>query len=316
MNSWHSYPSIYNLGHRVVKDLLTVPHYIEEKVDGSQFSFGLHPVMEPVGALMQEVPGVFELKVRSKGAVMHPDAPEGMFKKAVESVKERRHLLRPGWTYRGEYLAKPKHNALVYNRTPNGYIVIFDINPSEEDYLTPEEKRVEAERIGLECVPVLRAGQPTSLDDIRGLLQTESFLEGQKIEGVVVKQLPPVQLYGMDKKALIGKFVSEAFKEVHAKAWKESNPNAKDVVQKLIDGLTSPARWQKAVLHLKEKGVLTGTPRDIGALIEEVKADILKEETDTIKDVLFNHSKGDILRGVTKGLPEWYKEELLKAQFE
>lgn len=41
MESWHSYPSIYNLGHRYIADLLTVPVIVEEKIDGSQFSFGL-----------------------------------------------------------------------------------------------------------------------------------------------------------------------------------------------------------------------------------------------------------------------------------
>jgi hypothetical protein len=148
MSSWASYPSIFNLGHRAVRDLLTVPHVIEEKVDGSQFSFGLLPVVEPEGALMREVPGVYELKVRSKGAVMNPDAPEKMFTKAVESVKERLHLLTPGWTYRGEYLAKPKHNTLCYDRVPTGHVILFDVSTGDGEWLGPAEKRSEAERSG------------------------------------------------------------------------------------------------------------------------------------------------------------------------
>jgi hypothetical protein len=56
MNSWHSYPSIYNLGHRALQDLLTVSVNVEEKVDGSQFSFGITEEGE--------------IKLRSKGAVI------------------------------------------------------------------------------------------------------------------------------------------------------------------------------------------------------------------------------------------------------
>jgi hypothetical protein len=42
MSSWHSYPSIYNLGHRALTDLFSGGLVlVQEKVDGSQFSFGL-----------------------------------------------------------------------------------------------------------------------------------------------------------------------------------------------------------------------------------------------------------------------------------
>ena len=64
MNSWHSYPSVYNLGHRALEPLLAHPLNIEEKVDGSQFSFG-------------RFDGV--LRVRSKGQELIIDAPEKMF---------------------------------------------------------------------------------------------------------------------------------------------------------------------------------------------------------------------------------------------
>jgi len=35
----NSYPSIYNLGHHAIATLLDAPVLVEEKVDGSQFSF-------------------------------------------------------------------------------------------------------------------------------------------------------------------------------------------------------------------------------------------------------------------------------------
>lgn len=310
MTSWHSFPSIYNLGHRAVADLLQYPHVIEEKVDGSQFSFGVFQLPED--------PTQYDLRIRSKGATMLVDAPEKMFIKAAETVKQLCEHLHVGWTYRGEYLAKPKHNALAYDRVPNGHIILFDVNTDEETWLSPVEKRAEAERLGLETVPVLAIdtiGGKTSLEDLRTILdETISILGGQHIEGVVVKPLIP--LFGRDKKTLMGKFVSERFKEVHNKEWKKSNPTHRDILERLAETYTSPARWNKAIQHLREAGQLEQSPRDIGKLVREVPNDIKQEAEADIKDILFAWAWPHISRAVIRGLPEHYKNELLRVQFE
>lgn len=304
--AWHSPQSIYSLGHRAVKDLFSVPCQIQEKIDGSFFAFGLFPEIDT---------GEGPLRIRSKGAVMLPDAPERMFAPAAKAVKDRAALLRPGWQYRGEFLAKPKHNALAYNRTPVDNIILFDICTDEETYLAYGELCQEASRIGLEVVPQLRTDATIkSADEIRTLLDTVSILGGQKIEGVVVKPLVPV--FGRDKKMLFAKFVSEAFKEVHRKAWGESNPSNKDIITRIGEMYTTPARWQKAVQHLRESGVIEDSPKDIGLIMKEVPLDVLKEEAEEIKERLFKYAWPHIARMLTRGLPEWYREQLLKKQFE
>lgn len=300
MTSWHSYPSIFNLGHRAIQELLTVPVNIEEKVDGSQFSFS--------------VSEDGELRVRSKGAVMHVDAPEKMFAAGVKAVKDLADRLTKGWTYRGEYLAKPRHNALNYSRVPAHHTIIFDINDGEESYLDYDAKRAECERIGLECVPLLFSGIPT-MDTIRGLLVKESVLGGQPIEGVVIKPAA-YGLYGADKKVLLGKFVSESCKEVHAGAWREANPTKSDILDRLTLAYRTPARWQKAVLHLAEQGQITDSPRDIGPLLKEVGEDVERECESEIKQILWDYAWPQLRRRIIHGLPEWYKELLLKKQFE
>jgi hypothetical protein len=305
LSSWHSYPSLFNLGHRAVRDLTNHEVVVQEKVDGSQFSFGLFVTDD----------GESELRVRSKGAVMLIDAPEKMFTKAAETVKSLRDLLQPNWTYRGEYLAKPKHNSLAYDRVPSGNIILFDINIGDETYLSPEDVRAEAARLGLEAVPELYRGIVT-LDQLRTIIDTTiSVLGGQKIEGVVLKPVA-YDLYGVDKKVLLGKFVSEAFKEIHRKAWGESNPTKKDIMVQIGDALTTPARWNKAIQHLREAGQIEDSPKDIGKIVREVPADILKECEDEIKQKLFDHAWPDIRRMVVRGLPEYYKEQLMKLQFE
>jgi hypothetical protein len=299
--SWHSYPSIYALGHRAIADLLNGPVLVEEKIDGSQFSF----------CITEEG----EIKVRSKGAQLHPDAPEKMFTRAVDSVRELAPTLTPGWTYRAEYLQKPKHNSLAYDRIPQKHLIVFDINPAHEEYLPYDAKATECARIGLEVVPLVYRGKVSGIADFRMFLDRESVLGGQKIEGVVVKP-EKYDLFGLDKKCLLGKFVSEAFKEIHAREWKESNPGPTDIVERIAGDYHTQARWQKAVIHLSERGEIEGSPRDIGKLIKEVPTDIKKECEQEIKDRLYAWAWPQIQRKVTAGLPEWYKDELLKRQFE
>jgi hypothetical protein len=296
MTSYHSYPTVYALGHRAISELLLDQVIVEEKIDGSQISFGLFD-------------GV--LKTRSHHKEMEIDAPEKMFKKAVEHIKTLQ--LHDGWTYRGELLCKSKHNTLEYDRIPKGGIIIYDINTAEEQYLNYNDKHVEADRIGLETVPIFTQGRIDNSNDIIGYLDKISILGKSKIEGVVIKNY---NRFGLDKKVLMGKYVSEQFKEVHQKEWKESNPKQGDIVQRLITMYKTIARWNKAVLHLAERGELDNSPKDIGKLILEVKEDIKKECQEEIKEILYKWAIDNILRGATAGFPEWYKKELLEKQFE
>jgi hypothetical protein len=292
----HSYPSIYAIGHKAIDDLFTGPVLVEEKVDGSQFSMGRS--------------WDNELLCRSKGQQIVIDAPEGMFRKAVDVAGSL--PLVPGWIYRCEYLEKPKHNTLTYGRVPASHLIIFDICPGLEEYLKPHEKKLEAERLGLECVPVLFEGLVTDFEMFKSFMARESVLGGCTVEGVVVKNYA---LFTMEKKIALGKYVSEGFKEKNAKDWKERNPVGRDFVQELIATYRTEARWHKAIQHLREAGQIEGSPRDIGLLMREVPSDVLKEYGDEIKEALFKHFWKDIHRGLTAGLPEWYKDELAKTAF-
>lgn len=300
-DSWHSYPSIYNLGHAALVDLFTGPVNVEEKIDGSQFSFGLSE------------DGAF--RVRSKGREMVADAPEAMFQRGVDAARARIPLMRPGWTYRGEYLQKPKHNALAYDRIPQDHIILFDVNSGHEEYLPYDQKAIEAERIGLEVVPLLYSGAVNDPATLKAILETVSCLGGQKIEGVVVKPAA-YNIYGRDKKCLMGKFVSEAYKEVHAHEWKQANPQSGDILARLATAYQSESRWQKAVQHLREGGTLENSPRDIGSLLKEIPADIEKECAEEIREALWRWAWPQLRRAVTRGFPEWYKDQLLTRQFE
>ena len=293
----NSYATVYAIGHKAIEGLFSGPVVVEEKVDGSQFSLGV-------------VEG--ELLCRSKGKQLILDEPEKMFTKAVRTARDLAPVLVPGWVYRCEFLGSPKHNTLCYARTPAKNLILYDVATDLESYASPDVKREEARRIGLECVPCFFEGVVANMAMLNDLLATDSCLGGTKIEGVVVKNYA---LFTAEKKVAMGKYVSEAFKETHIVDWKGRNPTATDVVQRLIKQYRTDARWNKAIQHLKEAGRLEGSPRDIGMLMREVPLDILKEEEEAIKTALMRHFWPHIMRGATAGLPEWYKQQLAESAF-
>lgn len=291
-----SFPSVYQLGHPAVIGLMDDDVLVEAKIDGSQASI----MLDEAG----------ELRLRSKNQEIQPSTP-GMFAKLVEAAESLKDLLKPGWVYRGEYLAKPHHNAITYDRVPKHNFILFDIMVGYENYLPREAKEAEAARIGLEIVPVLHRGRIASLEQLEGLIG-ESILGGTRDEGVVIKNYTR---FGADKKCLMAKYVRPEFKELNQSEWGKSNPSPTAVVDSLILGLRTEARWAKSVQHLREMGILENQPRDLGKLVPELKADIEKECKEEILDVLWKHYWPKIQRGVMVGFPQWYKEQLAKAQF-
>jgi hypothetical protein len=167
-------------------------------------------------------------------------------------------------------------------------------------------------QLGLSAI-VQPGGNVTEAGSLIDLLDRTSILGGQKIEGIVIKNY---NRFGMDKKVLMGKFVSEKYKEVHAGAWRESNPTKTDIIQSLIVAYRTPTRWNKAIQHLRESGGLDGSPKDIGGLIKEVQNDVKAECKEEIMSALFGYAWPQIQRGIVSGLPQWYKDELMKNQFE
>ena len=288
----HDYGKILITEHRYLDNLYDGEVVIQEKYDGSQFS----------AAMLED--GVH---VRTKSREYEIEAPEAMFIAAHQTIKDIQDLLTPGSVYRFEYLSKPKHNVLCYDRIPLRHLVLFDVEYEPGAYLSPKELELEANRLGVEPVKVLFQGYVTDKNFLLTLLENNSTLGGQKVEGIVVKNY---NARSEDGKLVKGKIVSADFKEVHQADWKLRNPGRKDVIESIIDSYATVARFNKAILHLKEDGKLTDSPKDIGPLINYVKDDILAEEEESIKKVLFDYFKGDIMRGCTRGLPEYYKRKL------
>lgn len=293
----HSYPKVWNLGHPNIADLLDGTVVVQEKIDGSQFSFGV-------------VNG--SLLLRSKGATVYAETKDKLFGGAIATATRlfQEGMLPEGVTYRGEAMMSHKHNALAYERAPVGNFILFDVDEGLEKRFDNERLRTEAVRLGLEVVPTYFVGVVESIDALRPFLASPSILGG-RTEGMVIKNY---NRWGLDGKMLMGKIVADDFREINAKEWKASNPTRADVIEGLIERYRTDARWEKAVQHLRDAGEIEGTPRDIGKLVKEVPQDVLAECEDEIKAALFHAFWPDIARGLKHGLPEWYKARLAEAQ--
>jgi len=114
----------------------------------------------------------------------------------------------------------------------------------------------------------------------------------------------------------VSMFLRRSKKSMHEGDWKERNPNHKDIEAILTEEYRTDVRWAKAVQHLRDNGQIEGSMKDIAFLIREVPADVLKDSEEEIKEKLFAHFWPKISRGITRGLPDWYKEELAKDAFQ
>ena len=299
MTELRSYSSPFNVGHKALEDFWSGNIYAQEKIDGSQFSFGVREG---------------QLFCRSRGQMI-PEDP-GMFDLGVLTAQElfTAGLLEEGWTYRGEYLRKPRHNTMRYGRAPDRHIILFDVDRGDQDYVLPDELSEIGNKLGLEVVPLLATytTRPT-LDELKQVLSRTSHLGDVPIEGIVLKNY---EAFDRGHKTLMAKLVSEDFREAHTKEWKQSNPSKNMLIDDIIQMYRTEARWAKARQHLQEEGLLEHSPRDIPLLMKAASQDTFEECGEEIAERLFKYFWKEISRGITKGLPEWYKKLLVEEAFD
>jgi hypothetical protein len=293
-----SYLKLYHIGAPEVSELLRGVVEVTEKVDGSQFSFAF-------------IKG--ELYCKSKNKLQDVYAPDKLFLAAVNTCRDIQDRLQPEWVYYGETLASPRHNTLKYDRVPINHIALFAIKDDMGNFLSHARMVKEARSLGLDVVPLLYEGVVGAPDLEELVKNTDSFLGGTKIEGIVVRTLAGwTKQYDKEFPFQSGKYVSESFKELNHKAW--TGASNKGQYATLLDSLASEARWDKAVQHLRDEGLLTHSPRDIGELVKKVQQDFEEEDKETIKEALWNIYSRDMRRYLSKGLPEWYKLKLLHGE--
>lgn len=301
-----AFPKIAALGTRHVANIFEDEVEVTEKIDGSQFCFGW----------TQEG----EFQCRSKGKQQHEGAVDKMFALAVDYTSALSPI--PGHSFYCEYLQRPKHNSLVYERVPLNNLILFGVADFAREYFISGHEHLMrwAERLDIEVIPLLFYGS-TNAAEIVGMVhseegkQTDSILGGDfGIEGVVIKNYKREMDYGERVYPLMSaKFVTEAFKERHSKN-KEYMPRT-DKWMEYLNSLRTDARWLKAVQRLRDKGEATFTPKDIGPMIKDIQTDTVTEHKAEALDILWKLYGGELTRRCTAGFPEWYKEQLALGNF-
>jgi len=289
MKELPSYNKIFTLGQRGTERVLEGPVVIQEKYDGSQFRFGRNEDGE--------------LIMGSHHTIIYGDG--GMFAPAVESVKMIETRLPKDTWYFAEFLGKPKHNTLAYGRVPKGHLVLFDVAEGNGVFWPWQQVQEEAAVLWLEPAKTLHAG-PATKETLDLLLQMESSLGKELIEGVVVKNYDEQIAVGGRLIPVFAKLVRQQFKERHSAEW----VTGKGKLENFISTFCTEARWLKVVQHRRDLGELLDAPQDIGPLIKLLEQDILDEEKEAIKDGLFKLFIQDIQRAARKNFPDWYKAQL------
>lgn len=297
-----NYGKIWQISHREVKDILQHKVLIEEKIDGSQFSFGKKDGKLWCDSHHQH------LNVDACGDDNAGGVIPGLFWDAVKFCRLSVDAMVEGWTYRGEVLSKPKHNILTYNRVPKNNIVIFDIDRGNQDYLEYNDKVLEAGKLDLETVPQHYYGWIPNRASIDALLKQQPLLGGKMIEGLVIKAYGQ---YGADGKTLMCKIVNVQFREI---AKTDANPFhvQKDTAEHIGKKYGTTARWDKAIQKLTEQNKLSGDMADMPLLMAEVNRDIMEEHLGEIKEALWDRYKKTILGCAKHGLAEYYKAALIE----
>lgn len=298
MSKTAAFPKILHIGDKQILDLFEGEVEITEKLDGSQFSFG-------------KIDGV--VITRSKGREF--EEPDKLFRPVWEYVHSIADRLPEGLWFYGETLGTPRHSTLAYDRTPKNFFAMFGVYDTVGREFQNYDSIVEwSEKLDVDPVPLLFRGVISQSKILEMVDETVSYLGGQKIEGVVVKAYKPWMFLGqIPLTVMSGKYVTEAFKEVHQKDWSKLN-TGKGKFDVLKENYRTEARWNKAIQHLRDRGELTDSPKDIGLLLKEVYTDIEEEEKENIKDQLYSIYKSDIMKYATFGLAQWYKEKLVKGE--
>lgn len=294
-----SFPKIFALGQIYVTKILSGQIEITEKIDGSAFSFG------KLGG---------QVHMRSKRAVVHKNMADQMFDKAHDYVLSIQDRLSDGKIYYVEYLRKPKHNTLAYERIPMNGMALYGVSDHTTGAFVSEYTDLMryAEQINIDVVPLLYLGKLSTVESLKSLLDRKSFFGNVDIEGIVVKNYQrSMEIADKFFPIMCGKFVSEKYKE-QAGGWAKDHTNT-GRWELYKQSYRTEARWIKAVQHLRDEGKLKNEPADIGDLIREVQRDITEENRIDIMEFLWSHFGKEVLRISTAGLPEFYKTYLMEG---
>ena len=274
---------------------------IEEKLDGSQFSFR-----------KDEHGKVFAKSKKTHFTVndelLATTSPNSLFYGALSHLNKIRDRIPKGYLFRGEVLKAPRHNVLEYGRAPEGNIVLFDVQPEGEWNMRSVAVKHFAELLGVEAAPLLGYSVPAcpmDVETLKKLVEGDSILGGKR-EGVVLKCRAVKVQDGYAK----CKIVAESFRERKSDGsrGKRAKVLRASPIESIVAALTTDARYRKAYQSVRETlNVDRLEPKDIGPGMKALALDINLEEQDWIKEQLWQAHRNTIVKKVSADWPDYVK---------
>lgn len=200
-------------------------------------------------------------------------------------------------------------NALA--RTPKYYFILYDITDQVTGlFLNRTEMEVEAERVGLEVVPVLAKGNSgSSFDEATKLIalieagELKSYLGG-KPEGVVLKyQNAP------DAQNRSYKLVSKEYQESKSLDSLRTSSDPAAFLKQLGGMFAQQARYHKALQHMREANQLQSKEADKQNYIAELDSDFDKEYKKLVEKLLWVEFSSTIKKYAREGSMNYYEEQ-------
>lgn len=284
----------------------------EEKIDGSQFSFG--KVTDKYGGT--------RMMWRSKNCdIQYDTKSDPRFHQAIQNLYANNvFAVAPlNVVFRCELVSTKRHNKLTYNRVPSGFLVVFGAENIATGRSVPRYIwTAVAEQLKLESVRLLGyidTKEKTATEVINtasGWLNMESMLGGAAIEGVVLKRETNWVL-NQDGNPIYCKIVANEFREMmRVKETTKGVRGTEDIIGRIVSMIQTDAVYSKAVQHLMDDGKLTNTVKDIGPLISEIQKDLSEEVSPMAKEVLWEWARHQVVRGVVTPFALWYKKRLAR----
>ncbi|MDP8213385.1 MAG: RNA ligase family protein [Candidatus Zapsychrus exili] len=296
MSNIPAFTKIYNIGHKEVENIFDGPVEVTEKIDGSQFCFGV-------------IDG--KLYIRSKGREIDEENQDSMFSRACDHVRNlyENKKLPEGYVFFCERLNRPRHVRLKYDRVPKNNLILFgtQINNGYCDNKLRFAEHLEliyyADRLDIELIPLIYKGDNITIAKLDELIDRKSILGDVDIEGLVIKK------YDGANSPISAKYVSESFRERKIIKLPIAETR-KEAIDEFIKTFRSEARWEKAVQHLRDDSRLENSQKDIGKLAKEINIDLLEEEESTIKEFFYKMYKKDFTKYALLGFADWYLNRL------
>lgn len=285
------YMSVVRLGHKTTENVLQPgdPIIIQEKLDGANGSFKLEEG---------------EIVAFSRNERLTEQNNLQGFYEWTQTLDAKQ--LRSDVVYFGEWLTKHKIN---YGDLTKQFF-LFDVYDIEkEKYIHFTEVKKEAERLGLNLIPVFYEGEYQSLEHLESFIG-QTALGVKKGEGIVVKNVDYQDVYG---KQLFVKLVIDAFKEVQ-RIKKPRDPNFQSAEIEAVQSVLTRARVEKWIYKLIDEGVLQANfgMQDMAMILKRITPRIVDDIVQEEGEQIASFDLKEIRKVIGKQLPLLVKEVIEK----